>query len=102
MMLSSFMAAFSSCSDKVLATLYVLDAVHIAHTKNLVGVGSVGVNGVLDGSLILLDGDLALAGTALVVIVASNAGRGLGGVLGRHFDCVFGEDRRLVVWMFRM
>jgi hypothetical protein len=59
------------------------------HTKNLVGVGSVGVNGVLDGSIILLDGDLALASTAGVVVVGSDAGGGLGGVLGRHVDCVW-------------
>ena len=57
-------------------------------TKNLVGIGSVGINGVLDGSLVLLDGDLALASTAGVIIVGGNASGGLGGVLGRHVVCV--------------
>jgi hypothetical protein len=59
------------------------------HTKNLVGVGSVGVDGVLDGSLVLLDGDLALAGTAGVVVVGGDAGGGLGGVFGRHVVYVY-------------
>jgi hypothetical protein len=59
-----------------------------AHTKNLVGIGGVGINGVLDGSLILLDGDLALACTAGVVVVGGDAGGGLGGVFGRHVDYV--------------
>lgn len=59
-----------------------------SHAKNLVGVGSVWVNGILNAGLVLLDGDLALASTAGVVVVASDASGGLGGVLGRHVGYV--------------
>jgi hypothetical protein len=58
------------------------------HTENLVGIGSVGIDGVLDGGLVLLDGDLALAGAAGVVVVGGDASGGLGGVFGRHVDYV--------------
>ena len=88
-MLSSFMAAFSSCSGDVSVLVFGLKKVEgKSHTKNFVGVGGVRVNGVLNASLILLDGDLALTSTAGVVVVGSDASGGLGGVLGRHVDCV--------------
>lgn len=53
-------------------------------TKLGVGVGSVRINGVLYGLVVGLDGDLALAGAALVLVVLDLAG---GDVLGAH-DCV--------------
>lgn len=59
-----------------------------SHTKNLIGIGSIGVNGVLNGSLVLLDRNFTLAGTAGVVVVGGDASGGLGGVLGRHVDYV--------------
>lgn len=52
-------------------------------TKLGVGVGSIRVNGVLDGLVVGLDGNLALASTALVLVVLDLAG---GDILGAH-DC---------------
>ena len=54
-------------------------------TKLGVGVGSVRIDGVLYGLVVGLDGNLALAGTALVLVVLNLAGRN---VLGAH-DCVW-------------
>ena len=54
-------------------------------TKLGIGVGSVRIDGVLHGLVVGLDGDLALAGTALVLVVLNLAG---GNVLGAH-DCVW-------------
>lgn len=53
-------------------------------TKLGIRVGSVGIDGVLDGLVVGLDGDLALAGTALVLVVLEVAG---GDLLGTH-GCV--------------
>lgn len=53
-------------------------------TKLGVGVGGVRVDGVLYGLVVGLDGDLALAGTALVLVVLELAG---GDILGTH-GCV--------------
>jgi len=53
-------------------------------TKLSVGVGSVRINGILDGLVVALDGDLVLTGTALVLVVVDLAG---GDLLGAH-DCV--------------
>jgi len=53
-------------------------------TKLSVGVGSVRINGILDGLVVALDGDLVLAGTALVLVVVDLAG---GDLLSAH-DCV--------------
>lgn len=53
-------------------------------TKLGVGVGGVRVDGVLDGLVVGLNWDLALTGTALVVVVLDLAG---GDILSAH-DCV--------------
>jgi hypothetical protein len=52
-------------------------------TKSGIRVSGLGVNGVLDGLVVGLDGDLVLAGTALVLVVLDLAG---GNILGAH-DC---------------
>ena len=53
-------------------------------TKLGIGVGSVRVNGVLDGLVVALYGNLALTSAALVLVVLDLAG---GDILGAH-DCV--------------
>ena len=53
-------------------------------TKLGVGIGGVRINGVLHGFIVGLYGDLALASTALVLVVLDLAG---GDILGAH-DCV--------------
>lgn len=52
-------------------------------TKCGIRVSSFWVNGVLDRLVVGLDGDLVLAGTALVLVVVDLAG---GDILGAH-DC---------------
>ena len=91
MMLSSFMAAFSSCSEDKCQCQSKIQWKSGLHTKNLVGVGGVSINGVLDGCLILLDGDLVLTSTAGVLVVTSDASGGLGGVLGGHIVDLVGR-----------
>lgn len=57
------------------------------HTKLSIGVSRARVNGVLDGLVVSLDGDLALAGTALVLVVLEVA---IGNLLGAHGCVVVG------------
>ena len=57
-------------------------------TKLCVRVGGLSINGVLDGLVIGLNGDFALAGAALVVVVLDLAG---GDVLSAHVDGVGGR-----------
>ena len=67
----------------------------IAHTKLLIRIRRGGVVGLIYGSLILLDGDLALAGAAGVVVVHGVAGGHVVIlVVGRHV-----VDSAVWVWI---
>ena len=85
MMLLWSMAFLSSASvEKVSGVHESLNCNMRQHTKLGIGVGGFRIDRVLDCLVVALDGNLALAGTALVLVVLEVAG---GDVLSAH-GCV--------------
>jgi len=84
MTLSVSMASFSSLSTKSKVSLQIIGIVlkrEGEYTQLGIRVGGVGINGILDGLVVALHGDLVLAAAALVVVVDVVAGCDAGGGL---------------------